>query len=132
MKDLKRQLGTAILIISHDLGMVAEMAQRVIVMYAGQIVEEAPVEALFAEPQHPYTRGLLASIPSLSGDRGRLAVIEGSVPRPGSFPAGCRFHPRCPVALERCASDHPPLFDLGGGRQARCWLCGAPDGGGRP
>ena len=116
MKDLKRALGTAILLISHDLGLVAEMAQRVIVMYAGKIVEEAPVEALFADPRHPYTRGLLASIPSLTGERGRLSVIEGSVPRPGSFPAGCRFHPRCPVARAECSSEEPPLVDLGGGR----------------
>jgi oligopeptide transport system ATP-binding protein len=123
MKELKRALGTAILIISHDLGLVAEMAQRVIVMYAGKIVEEAPVEALFADPRHPYTRGLLASIPNLTGGRGQLSVIEGSVPLPGSFPAGCRFHPRCPVALPECSNAEPPLVDLGGGRQARCWLC---------
>jgi oligopeptide/dipeptide ABC transporter ATP-binding protein len=132
MKDLKKALGTAILIISHDLGLVAEMAQRVLVMYAGKIVEEAPVEALFADPRHPYTRGLLASIPGLTGERGRLPVIEGSVPRPENFPAGCRFHPRCPAALPECGSREPPLFELGEGRQARCWLCAGrgPAGGG--
>jgi oligopeptide transport system ATP-binding protein len=123
MKDLKKALGTAILMISHDLGLVAEMAQRVIVMYAGRIVEEAPVEELFADPRHPYTRGLLASIPSLAGERGRLSVIEGSVPRPGSFPGGCRFHPRCPVAMQKCSVQEPPLAAVGPGRQARCWLC---------
>jgi oligopeptide transport system ATP-binding protein len=123
MKDLKKALGTAILMISHDLGLIAEIAQRVIVMYAGKVVEEAPVEELFADPRHPYTRGLLASIPSLVGERGRLSVIEGNVPRPGNFPSGCRFHPRCPVARQECSTREPPLVGLGRGRQARCWLC---------
>ena len=111
------------------------MAQRVIVMYAGKIVEEAPVEALFEDPRHPYTRGLLTSIPGLTGSRGRLAVIEGSVPRPGSFPAGCRFHPRCPEVFPECREREPPLFAVGAGRRARCWLCrqaGAPEAPGGP
>ena len=127
MKDLKRVLGTAILMISHDLGLIAEMAQRVIVMYAGRIVEEAAVEDLFAAPQHPYTRGLLSSIPSLSGERGRLSVIKGSVPRPTEFPQGCRFHPRCALVREQCSLREPPLTELGGGRRVSCWLCGSSE-----
>jgi oligopeptide/dipeptide ABC transporter ATP-binding protein len=122
MKDLKRALQTAILFISHDLALVAEMAERVIVMYAGKIVEEAKVDHLFSDPLHPYTLGLLNSIPSLAGARGRLSIIKGVVPRPTSFPRGCRFHPRCTSAHDRCRTDDPPLMVLNGARRVSCWL----------
>jgi oligopeptide/dipeptide ABC transporter ATP-binding protein len=122
MKDLKRALQTAILFISHDLALVAEMAERVIVMYAGKIVEEAPVDRLFSDPLHPYTLGLLNSIPSLAGQRGKLSIIKGVVPRPTSFPHGCRFHPRCASAHDRCRKEDPPLVVSNDGRRVRCWL----------
>jgi oligopeptide transport system ATP-binding protein len=123
MKDLKRALQTAILFISHDLGLVAEMAERVVVMYAGKIVEEAEVDRLFSAPRHPYTLGLIDSIPSLTGERGKLSIIKGVVPRPTAFPPGCRFHPRCPVVEERCRSEEPPLLEVEEGRRVSCWLC---------
>ena len=123
MKDLKRALKTAILFISHDLALVAEMAERVAVMYAGKIVEEAEVDQLFSEPRHPYTSGLISSIPSLAGKRGELSIIKGVVPRPTNFPPGCRFHPRCPVAENRCRIEEPPLQVLEDGRRVSCWLC---------
>jgi len=123
MKELKRMLQTSILIISHDLGLVAEMAERIIVMYAGKIVEEAKVEQLFSGPQHPYTRGLLNSIPRLTGERGKLSIIEGVVPRPTDFPEGCRFHPRCTLVRDQCKTQEPPLMKLNDGRRVSCWLC---------
>ena len=103
----------AILIITHDLGVIAEVADDVLVMYAGKIVEQAPVAALFADPQHPYTIGLLGSIPRLDVERERLATIEGTVPSPNQQPKGCRFAPRCPFADRRCHAEPPPLRDLG-------------------
>ena len=103
----------AILIITHDLGVIAEVADEVLVMYAGQIVESAPVADLFADPQHPYTIGLLGSIPRLDVDRERLATIEGTVPSPNNQPKGCRFAPRCPFADRRCRDEPPPLRDIG-------------------
>ena len=111
LQDLQRRLGMAILIITHDLGVVAEVADEVVVMYAGQIVESAPVAALFADPQHPYTIGLLGSIPRLDVDRERLSTIEGTVPSPNNQPKGCRFAPRCPFADRRCHDEPPPLRD---------------------
>ena len=98
----------AILIITHDLGVIAEVADEVIVMYAGRIVESAPVASLFADPQHPYTIGLLGSIPRLDVDRERLPTIEGTVPSPNNLPTGCRFAPRCPFADRRCRDEQPP------------------------
>src|SRR5687768_16461690 len=98
MRALRRETGSAILLITHDLGVVAEMADTVAVMYAGQIVEQAPVHDLFARPQHPYTVGLLASVPRLDQRRGALPAIEGTVPAPQQMPPGCRFAPRCPFA----------------------------------
>jgi oligopeptide/dipeptide ABC transporter ATP-binding protein len=124
MKQLKTMLNTSILLISHDLGLVAEMAERVLVMYAGKIVEEAPVEKLFHDPQHPYTKGLLVSIPRVEGERGRLAIIRGTVPRPTEFPPGCRFHPRCDFALPVCAEREPPQTILEENRRVSCWLFG--------
>jgi len=97
------------------------MADRVIVMYAGQIVEEAPVGVLFSRPEHPYTVGLLGSIPRLDRKRGRLPAIEGTVPSPLTMPDGCRFAPRCPFAEDQCRSEAPPLRDVGADHWARCW-----------
>jgi len=122
MKKLKRELGMAILIITHDLGVVAEMAERVVVMYAGKIVEESDVRTLFSSPLHPYTSGLLASIPRLDKPASRLHVIEGGVPNLLNLPPGCRFHPRCPHVMDVCKHEEPPLVELRGGRKVACWL----------
>jgi peptide/nickel transport system ATP-binding protein/oligopeptide transport system ATP-binding protein len=121
LQDLQRRLGMAILIITHDLGVIAEVADDVLVMYAGQIVESAPVNALFADPQHPYTIGLLGSIPRLDVERARLATIEGTVPSPNNQPRGCRFAPRCPFADRRCHDEPPPLRELGTDHRVACW-----------
>ena len=121
IRDLQRRLGTAVLLITHDLGVVAETADHVMVMYAGQIVEEAPVEMLFNDPQHPYTLGLMASIPRLDEERSRLSTIEGSVPHPFHLPRGCRFSARCPLADERCRAEEQMLRDLAPRHSVRCW-----------
>jgi peptide/nickel transport system ATP-binding protein len=121
MRTLREETGTAIILITHDLGVVAELADDVVVMYAGRIVERATVTALFAEPQHPYTVGLLGSIPRLDIEQDRLAAIEGQVPNPLAPVTGCRFHPRCPFVIERCRHEDPPLFDLGNGHESACW-----------
>jgi peptide/nickel transport system ATP-binding protein len=121
LTDLRKRLGMAMLIITHDLGVIAEVADDVVVMYAGKIVESAPVAALFADPQHPYTIGLLGSIPRLDVDRARLSTIEGTVPSADRQPAGCRFSPRCPFADRRCTAEPPPLRDLGPGHKVACW-----------
>jgi oligopeptide/dipeptide ABC transporter ATP-binding protein len=121
MRDLRGETGTAIMLITHDLGVIAELAHEVIVMYAGRVVERAPVAALFATPQHPYTIGLLGSIPRLDGAGKRLAAIEGAVPNPAALPEGCRFHPRCPFAIARCRSAEPPLAEIAPGQFAACW-----------
>ena len=121
MRTLREETGTAIILITHDLGVVAELADDIVVMYAGRIVERATVAALFAEPQHPYTVGLLGSIPRLDIEQDRLAAIEGQVPNPLAPVTGCRFHPRCPFVIERCRHEDPPLFDLGNGHESACW-----------
>ena len=121
LQDLQRRLGMAILIITHDLGVIAEVADDVLVMYAGKIVESAPVGALFADPQHPYTIGLLGSIPRLDVERERLATIEGTVPSSNHQPTGCRFSPRCPFADRRCHAEPPPLRELGTAHLVACW-----------
>jgi peptide/nickel transport system ATP-binding protein/oligopeptide transport system ATP-binding protein len=125
MNQLKADFGAAIMLITHDLGVVAEMAQRVVVMYTGQVVEQAGVEALFDAPQHPYTVGLMCSIPNLSepvpADR-ILPTIHGVVPSLLDLPPGCSFQKRCPKVMDRCRQEAPPLFDLDGGHLARCWL----------
>jgi peptide/nickel transport system ATP-binding protein len=121
LRQLRDETGTAIMLITHDLGVVAELAQEVIVLYAGKVMERAPVAALFEAPQHPYTIGLLASIPRLEGEVRRLASIEGAVPSPVALPAGCRFHPRCPFAIERCRSEEPPLAEIAPGQAVACW-----------
>jgi peptide/nickel transport system ATP-binding protein len=125
MRNLKAQTGAAIVLITHDLGVVAEMAQRVVVMYAGRKVEEAGAAQLFTRPRHPYTRGLLASIPRLgeaeAAGRARLAEIPGVVPSLKEEIAGCIFAPRCPHAAARCLRDYPPLEDKGDGHLVACW-----------
>ena len=122
LEDLQQRLGMAVLLITHNLGVVAERASRVYVMYAGQIVEEARNADLFARPAHPYTEGLLAAVPRLDQRRERLAQIPGQVPPATAWPAGCRFHPRCPYAWDKCRTEMPPLLDAGEGQRARCWL----------
>ena len=122
LDGLQRQLGMAVLLITHNLGLVAERTRRVYVMYAGQIVEEAGTAELFAAQLHPYTQGLMAAMPRLDQPRERLTAIPGQVPPATAWPAGCRFHPRCPVAFDRCGSEMPPLLPSGEGRRARCWL----------
>ncbi|MFP4521622.1 MAG: ABC transporter ATP-binding protein [Fibrobacterota bacterium] len=108
ISGLRQEYGMSLLLITHDLGIVAETADRVAVMYAGQIVEEADSGKLFSDPRHPYTKGLLKSIPSLKGERRKLTPIKGNVPHPSKFPDGCRFHPRCPEAVEKCSTEKPP------------------------
>lgn len=125
MLDLARDAGTAILLVTHNLGVVAQTADRVAVMYAGRLVEQAPVGAFFQGPAHPYSRGLLASLPRLDAPGRRLTPVPGTVPSLSALPTGCHFHPRCGEAFAPCADNAPPLFELPGGRQARCWLHGA-------
>jgi oligopeptide/dipeptide ABC transporter ATP-binding protein len=119
VRDLQRESGTAVLLITHDLGVVAEIATSVAVMYAGKIVETGPVAAIFGDPQHPYTIGLMASMPALSGARGRLATIPGLVPTADAMPAGCRFSTRCPFAARKCREE-PPLAEIGTGHRVAC------------
>lgn len=122
MKELKEKLNTAIMLITHDLGVVAEMADHVIVMYAGKVVEEANVVDLFKNPKHPYTKGLMKSKPNLEGNERRLDVIPGSVPNPLDMPKGCSFNPRCSYAMDRCRQDAPELKGIDGGRKVSCWI----------
>ncbi|QPJ66545.1 MAG: ABC transporter ATP-binding protein [Candidatus Nitrohelix vancouverensis] len=122
--QLKEETGMSMLLITHDLGVVKSLAQRVIIMYAGDIVEIAPVAELLAHPHHPYTRGLIDSIPRPQNDpqaSKRLKAISGNVPAPDARPSGCAFHPRCPIAVDRCRSEVPPLADIGPERSVRCW-----------
>ena len=122
MKDLKDKLNTAIILITHDLGVVAEMCEHVIVMYAGKVVEEADILELYTDPKHPYTVGLMKSKPSLDDNRDRLEVIPGAVPNPLDMPEGCTFHPRCPHAMDICREKQPHLINNEEGRKVRCWL----------
>jgi peptide/nickel transport system ATP-binding protein len=123
--DLQKELGTGLILITHDLGVVAQTAQRVIVMYAGRKVEEASVDDLFADPRHPYTRGLMASMPAVislgAKTDVRLTEIPGMVPSLTNLPEGCAFAPRCPLAIERCRQEYPALQDFGGHHRAACW-----------
>ncbi len=121
MRTLRDETGAAILMITHDLGVIAQMADRVVVMYAGQVVEEGVVGELFARPLHPYTRLLMRSIPLARKKLARLEAIAGTTPSPASFPSGCRFHPRCPEAENRCRVEPQILRRFADGRQARCW-----------
>src|SRR6476661_2204855 len=127
LADLTRRLGTSVLLITHDLGVVAENCSRVIVMYAGEVVEEAATADLFARAHHPYTEGLLGAMPRVGGEKERLATIPGTVPPPTAWPAGCRFHDRCPYSWERCETEHPPLYQIGGGHTSRCHLAEEPE-----
>jgi oligopeptide/dipeptide ABC transporter ATP-binding protein len=120
MRRISRNVGTAILLITHDMGVVARMADRVLVVYAGQIVEDAPVRGLFARPAHPYTRLLLAAMPTPRRKSGRLPVIPGALPAPDRLPPGCRFHPRCPMAIDPCRASPPEMIELGAARRSRC------------
>ncbi len=121
MRRLRDDNGMGILLITHDLGVIAGMADRVVVMYAGQVMEEATVGDLFATPRHPYTRLLLRSVPRVAVKQPRLHQIAGTTPSPSRFPSGCRFHPRCPDAVERCRVEAPPLETRADGRRVRCW-----------
>ena len=121
MKDLQREYKMAIILITHNIGVVAEMADDVVVMYAGRPVENAAVNDLFKEPVHPYTKGLLASVPSIYVRKERLAAIPGQPPDLGDGFTGCPFAPRCPAVMERCRTQDPPQFHLEGGRMANCW-----------
>lgn len=120
LADLKRRLGMAILLITHNLGIVGDIADRVAVMYAGQVVEVGPARALLQNPLHPYTRALIQAVPELGGDVARLASVPGAVPQPGDFPSGCRFHPRCSRARPECAGAVPQLIEVEPGRFVRC------------
>jgi len=122
IRRVQRDTGTALLLITHDLGVVAETVQRVVVMYAGKVVETGTVRDVLRQPRHPYTEGLLASIPSKGKKGERLNVIRGTVPNPFRMPAGCRFEPRCPYAFAPCPDNEPPLHEAAPGRATACWL----------
>ena len=130
LDSLRARRGMAVLLITHDLGIVAGRADRVAVMYAGQIVEEAKTPRLFANPSHPYTQGLFASVPRISGPLKRLNPIRGSVPAPAAWPTGCRFRPRCPQAFDRSETE-PPLLPVEPEHWMRCWLAEEPNQGRR-
>jgi oligopeptide/dipeptide ABC transporter ATP-binding protein len=127
LNRLQEELHMAIILITHDLGVVAETCDRVIVMYAGQVFEEGSVDDVFYDPQNPYTEGLLQSIPRLGQQIERLAVIPGIVPAPTHWPKGCRFHDRCPYGWEKTRDQEPPLFEIGPGRKNKCWLVENPE-----
>jgi oligopeptide/dipeptide ABC transporter ATP-binding protein len=127
LDQLRTSRGMAVLLITHDLGIVAGRADRVAVMYAGQIIEEAPTDRLFANPSHPYTQGLFASVPRISGPLRRLTPIRGTVPAPSAWPTGCRFRPRCPKAFDKSELE-PPLLAVGADHRMRCWLAENPEG----
>jgi peptide/nickel transport system ATP-binding protein len=126
LAELQQRLGLAVLLITHDLGVVAEVTSRVLVMYGGQIVERAPVRELFRNPRHPYTRGLLEAMPRMGRQRERLTVIPGTVPPPTRWPSGCRFRDRCAWAWQRCADEHPPEYFVTEQHNARCHLVDEP------
>ena len=123
MAELQKKTETGIILITHDLGIVAQIARNVMVMYAGEAVEYADVRSIFKDPRHPYTIGLLKSIPSIQETQDELYTIKGMVPSPKNLPKGCLFAPRCEYATERCLQERPPLVDIGEGRKLRCWNC---------
>jgi oligopeptide/dipeptide ABC transporter ATP-binding protein len=127
LNRLQEEFGMAIILITHDLGVIAETCDRMIVMYAGQVFEEGPVDDVFRNPQNPYTEGLLRSIPRLGAHEKRLAVIPGVVPSPLDWPSGCRFRERCPYGWEKAEQEEPPLFELAPGRKSKCWLVQNPE-----
>jgi peptide/nickel transport system ATP-binding protein len=122
LRRLCREHRTAVMLVTHDMGVIAETADRVAVMYAGRIVEIGRVADVIHRPQHPYTVGLMGSIPRFAAGLARLAQIDGAMPRPGAIPAGCAFHPRCPVAIERCRRERPDLAPMVTGARAACWV----------
>lgn len=122
MRKLNRESGAAIMMITHDLGVVAEICDRVAVMYSGKVVEEGSVHHIFKNPQHPYTKGLIQSVPRMDEKIDRLYSIPGNVPNPGSLPKGCRFAPRCNAVTDKCHEAMPELVDVGAGHKSRCWL----------
>lgn len=122
MDDLKKKSDMSIVMITHDLGVVREMCENVVVMYTGQIVEKSSTAAVFENPLHPYTKGLLGAIPKISAEVGKLEAIEGSVPDALNMPKGCNFHPRCKFATERCRIEAPPLYQVEDGREVRCFI----------
>lgn len=126
LKSLCRERGSAVMLVTHDMGVIAETADRVAVMYAGRIVEIGPVDSVIRDPRHPYTKGLMASIPSIYSNTETLAQIDGSMPRLNAIPPGCAFNPRCPVRMPRCMQDRPVLADAGAS-EAACWLYDQPD-----
>ena len=123
MDNLKQKTGTSILFITHDLGVVAEVCDDVVVMYSGRVVEKGDVRSIFASPSHPYTKGLLASIPKLGECAEELESIPGNVPNPKYMPQGCKFAPRCSCAFDKCREEEPGFYDVGEGHMSRCWLC---------
>ena len=120
MRDLKEQVGSSIMLITHDLGVVSEVCSRVVIFYCGQVVEEAPADELFKQPLHPYTEGLLHSLP-VRGSTEKLYVIPGTVPSPGKLPQGCVFHPRCQYATERCRCEAPAFTQVSETHAVKCW-----------
>jgi len=120
LKEIQGEMGMAVMLITHDLGVVSEIADRVAVMYAGRIVETGPIEAIFGEMRHPYTKGLWESIPQLKEKRRRLNAITGQVPDPMNLPAGCKFHPRCYLMIDDCKKEEPPLYPVNGNHFSRC------------
>jgi oligopeptide/dipeptide ABC transporter ATP-binding protein len=120
LKEIQREMGMSVMLITHDLGVVAEIADRVAVMYAGRIFEYGPIEAIFSKMRNPYTRGLMHSIPQLTEKRDRLNAIPGQVPDPMDLPTGCKFHPRCYLMIEECKKEEPPLFQVNGDHFSRC------------
>jgi oligopeptide/dipeptide ABC transporter ATP-binding protein len=122
LRDLQKRFNMAIVVITHDLGVIAEMAERVVVMYAGKVQEDSDVHTIYKNPLHPYTLGLQKAIPRVHQDTGRLYVIEGTVPNPLDFPPGCKFHPRCPEVMDKCRSQEPELVTITPGHKVRCWL----------
>ena len=122
IRDLNKRMNTSVLFITHDLGVISELCDTVIVMYTGHIVEQAPVRDLFKDPKHPYTIGLLSAIPRITKDRPPLSTIEGMVPNPTERIEGCSFWPRCPHATEKCRKTEPPVVHISEERQVRCWL----------
>lgn len=120
LKEIQKEMGMAVMLITHDLGVVSEIADRVAVMYAGRIVESGPIEAIFGQRRHPYTKGLLESIPQLEEKKSRLNAIPGQVPNPLDLPSGCKFHPRCYLMVDECKKEEPPLFQVNGNHFSRC------------
>ncbi|KPJ59013.1 MAG: peptide ABC transporter ATP-binding protein [Planctomycetes bacterium DG_23] len=127
LQGLQEEFGMSILLITHDLGIIAQLADEINIMYAGKIVEHADAEELFSDPKHPYTMGLFESLPKLGAEKKRLVAIPGVVPNPLNWPAGCRFHPRCRYVMDICPKKEPPLKEIAPGRTAACWLYFGPE-----